>query len=714
MSNKMIIITSELLNAKKNSVAAFEEAVNTISLHLLEEAERGNWGNKQSGSNGPETENENLGLCIPAKIDLTSWQAGDPLTTFRNAYGARLIVNVIFHHDKIAEIIYTLMSELLPLIETSTNNNESKNSSQDYGRAKPMPIDEIVNMILKIVNEKKMEIDLQRFRKITTELENEHASYDRESRLSDWQLDRLQQQRCMINLAGSDVSNNDSSIVDVTNSINNEYLHFIDDKVPLSVDTISTTLPRANRERPMKNIFVDPSKTCDEEERPWNREWERTGYSVLSFQSIWTRDFADYPTNLIETIVKNILSKYIVPLRDVFHACFHLLAHLKCARIIDDAWYERTTFTYNLPSVYSVHETWLELEILLNAYACVAKIFLNIYSLYSSSSSFESGDTLNSTRETYVKTLELLECLPVFIFDGKWMDNNFYSWPHTRRSAERLPVRDYLSENHLLKTVLVVPSQADNRRQNIMRLKIKAVETITSLRAEMQGMFDDGFVTIVNQTHKSNLTSSNDKIDTSISDFNVSVLHDSAFQNNPYIVHPLYHLKIIHRADSDNKRLASIEEWDARFHLSSESGTLTVSQTGSGSDSVNEKKNNSSWFWRTLPLFKPSLLNDSSNSPPCNFWEEALQQIHNHHQEYGQVHCSKNTKILQDMIASIEHKEKSIEEKKKKNQEDIIIKDRQLECYERQEERRLKNMEQSIFLTILCKNLLTTLMNIYI
>jgi len=239
MSNKIKIITSELLNAKKNSVAAFEKAVNIISLYLLEEAERGNWGNKQSSSNGSETENINLGLYIPAKIDLSSWQAGDPLNAFKNAYAARLIINIIFHHDKIAEIIYMLISELLLLIETNTKN-EGKNPLQDYGRAKPMPIDQIVNTMLNIINEEEMEIDLQRFRKIITELENEHANYDGESRLSDWQLDKLQQQRHVNNPANIDNNNSNAD---------NEYLYFIDDEVPLSVDTISIILPRANKER---------------------------------------------------------------------------------------------------------------------------------------------------------------------------------------------------------------------------------------------------------------------------------------------------------------------------------------------------------------------------------------------------------------------------------------------------------------------------------
>nr|BDT62094.1 MAG: wsv220-like protein [Litopenaeus vannamei majanivirus Nimav-1_LVa] len=698
MSNKIKIITSELLNAKKNSVAAFEKAVNIISLYLLEEAERGNWGNKQSSSNGSETENINLGLYIPAKIDLSSWQAGDPLNAFKNAYAARLIINIIFHHDKIAEIIYMLISELLLLIETNTKN-EGKNPLQDYGRAKPMPIDQIVNTMLNIINEEEMEIDLQRFRKIITELENEHANYDGESRLSDWQLDKLQQQRHVNNPANIDNNNSNAD---------NEYLYFIDDEVPLSVDTISIILPRANRERPMKNILVDLSKKHDEEDKPWNKEREQTGYSILSFQSIWTRNFADYPTNLVKTVIENILSKYIVPLRDVFHMCFHLLAHLKCAKVINATWYERATFTYNLPPIYSIHETWSELEVLLNIYACVAKLFLNIYSLFSSPS-FESDDTLNSIQETYMKTLELLECLPIFIFDSKWMDNNFYSWPYTRRSTAQLPVKDYLSENYLLKTVLVTPSRTDNYRQNIMRLKIKAIETITSLRAEMQEMFDNGFVTIVNQFHKSTqkpspYNNNNNNMDTNMNDFKVNVLHDNTFQNNPYIIHPLYHLKIVHFTDSDNEWPTSIEEWDARFHLSSESGILATSQSTAGS----ENKNHSPWFWRTLPLFKPSLLSDSSNSPPCKFWEETLQQIYN----YSQIYCSKNKQILQDMIMHIERKEESIEEKYKKNMEDIIMKDKQLECYEKQEERRLKNVEQSIFLTILCKSLLTELMNI--
>lgn len=707
MSNKMTILYSELTCARESSIAAFEEAVKNISIYLLEEAERGNWGDEQtklkslyekSGADelDEDTENMNLGLYVPAGIDMKTWRVGDPLGVFKNAYAARLIVNVIFHHNKIAEIIYTLIAELLLLLQKNVND-DGKTQLQEYGRLKPASVNETVKSLESVIKEKNIEVDLKRFREIVLRLENDSRNYDRESRLSDWLLDNIQERYP----AGSDTTSK-------------EYLCTIDDTTRLSTQTILSTLPSARRERPIKNIVGDsPSAPPD---RPWENEQEQTGYSIFSFQSIWMSEFGDYPINLVNTIIDRLLSRYIVPLRDIFHVCFHLKAHLICARNIDASWYEKATFVYGLPPVYSIQDTWLELENLLNVYACVAKIFLNMYDLLSLSSHGFHQSNLIRTKETYINTIELLECMPTYLFDGKWMDDNFYSWPYTRRSVRQLPVRDYLSENYLLKTALVVPpkhvspiTKRTNKNGTLVRLKIKAVEYITFLRTGMQEIFDDGFVTIVKDTlpKTTNVTSHSDnRNNSSMNDVEARILYDSTFENNPYVVHPLYHIKIAHHHQSSNKGLASIEEWDVRYHLASENGVLLSSITN------NNNNNRSSWFWRSLPLFKPSLLKDSSNSLPYKFWETALSQIHHHQDLNRQMNYSKNTEMLESIITTVEITERSIEIKKKSDIEDIIIQDKQLESYEKHEERRIRNVERSIFLTILCKNLLTTLMNI--
>jgi len=714
------------MSARENSIAAFEEAVKNISIYLLEEAERGSWGDDQnklkdlydgkSEADGLEedTENKNLGLYVPAGIDMRAWRAGDALGDYKNAYAARLIVNITFHHNKIAEILYTLIAELLLLLEDNIND-DGKTQLQEYGRLKPASVNETVKSLENVIREKNIEVDLKRFREIVLRLENDSRNFDRESRLSDWLLDNIQERYP----AGGGTTT-------TTTTSNNEYLCTIDDTTPLSTDTILSTLPSARRERPVRNIVGESSSAPPD--RPWEDEREQTGYSIFSFRSVWMSEYGDYPINLVNAIIERLLLRYVVPLRDVFHVCFHLKAHLTCARNVNATWYENATFAYGLPPVYSMRDTWLELENLLNVYACVAKLFLNMYDLLSSSSHGFHQSDLTRTKEAYINTIELLECMPMYLFDSKWMDENFYSWPYTRRGVRQLPVRNYLSENYLLRTVLVIPPNGihpiTKRKNNsgiLMRLKVKAVEYITHLRTDMREIFDDGFVTIVkdNLQKTTNTTPRSDSRNINgMNDFEARILCDSTFENNPYVVHPLYHLKIAHRPSNwSGKGLASIEEWDARYHLASESGTLSSSVTNNNKNNNNNNNNNnnrSSWFWRSLPLFKPSLLKDSSSdSLPYKFWEAALRHIHSH-QEFDRpmMNYSKNTEALEIMIKMVEVTEASTEKKKKSDIEDILVQDKQLESYEKQEERRLRNVERSIFLTILCKNMLTTLMNV--
>nr|BDT62328.1 MAG: wsv220-like protein [Melicertus latisulcatus majanivirus] len=726
ISNKIKILNLELLNAKNNSISVFEEAVKNISIYLLEEAERGSWGDEQSveSKNGlnerpkasdreKDMENKNLGLYVPAEINLDAWRVGDPLQIFKDAYTARLIVNITFHHNKIAEIIYMLISELLLILRT--NINEGKKQLQEYGRVEPMSINEIVKSLEGIIKEKKIEVDLQRFREIINQLETELINYDRESRLSDYFLDNIQKS----------YSTNLSYNSDTTKLIPNDgCLHIIDDDIPFSIETISSIFPSTRRKRPLKNIIGNPPDKNDKDD-PWVKEREQTGYSIDSFHSIWMSEFADYPINLVNKIIEDILSKYIIPLKDVFHICLHIKAHLKCARSIKSTWYDNVTCVYELPPIYSMQDTWLELENILNIYAYVAKVFLNIYELFSSSNKLQ--DDWTHTKEIYINTMELLESIPVFLFDTKWMDEHIYSWPYTKRLIHQLPIKDYLSENYLLKTALIVPpntlnpiTEIESKDGIIIRLKIKAIERIIQLRTTIHDIFDDGFVTVVNDTHKTTRTSctsdSTTKHDTDVNDLDINILIDGPLKNNPYIVHPLYNLKVIHQDNLSTPGLASLEEWDARYYLSSENGVLSSSVTNKNVNNNNNNNNNtnshSPWFWRSLPLFKPSLLKNSSSSLPCKFWETALCQICNSQYDYNQRSYSKNTEILENMIMKIESTESLKEQNKIKDIETIVIQDKQLESYEKQEERRSRNVERSIFITILCKNLLTTLVNI--
>nr|BDT62914.1 MAG: wsv220-like protein [Trachysalambria curvirostris majanivirus] len=704
--NRIAILKNELTITKENSIKVFRDVVNNISNCLLEEAERGDWDKEFISDiikEDNDKDNLNLGVSVPKYIDLSKWQTTNMFNILKDSYAARLIINISFHFEKITKIICMLLSDILKF----TKENDSDKSDKlldDFGRIKPISINYMVNILYKAIEAQNIEVDMNRLREIINNLETEWEDYTSESIISDWFLDNI--------VANNFTLNNTNHINNFDESDNHEPEHLCE----LIGDIPNTTNILPVRDRPLKEIAgINTDKIIYE--KSWEKEKERTGFNIHSFNNIWTGSSKECPYNIIINVISQTLPKYIIPLRDVFNISLHIKAHIKCAKYIfsleqtnnNSSRWDKTVNRYKLPEIYSKEDTWLDLENIIDIYAHISKIILNIYNKIPDNHKISSlkSKIYDKDISLIYDIYDLLKCIPIFMFDHIWMINNCYTWPYTHRNINNFPSKCYLSKDFLLRTAIIFLPNTINTISNkvddsgiIYRQNVKSIENTLQIYKDVEEMFNNGF--FQNKKLSSNEEKNdNDKNHTDINDFILHVPYKNIYSNNPYIIHPIYFLKIIYSDKASNMEIRHTEEVDQRYNLSTEDGTL-ITKTAT------HTTNSFQWCWRSLPLFKVSLLKNTSSSLCYKFWEISFKQIFNDSKYTTNPLMNQN--YLERMITIIEDIESSTEKSIICDINNIKIQNDHLEMFEKQEDKRIRNIERCIFNTILCEHLLNNIM----